>query len=146
MSKDLHSCPVCGGSIIGDGYTIARHCENVDLPLDREVDAPILLCEEKTDYEIHREEILAERINANERVDKLIERLNIVNTILKPTKSFKDLIENNERVMKEILYGYPDCIDCEDTGKVRNNRTTDDGIHILGKKICFCQYYKEKRK
>lgn len=25
------NCPVCGGTMIGDGYTIPIHCENVDL-------------------------------------------------------------------------------------------------------------------
>ena len=34
--------------MIGDGITIARHCENVDLPLDREPDAPPLSCEGTT--------------------------------------------------------------------------------------------------
>ena len=42
----LNRCIVCGGDIIGDGHTLARHCENVDLPVDRECDAPTLYCEE----------------------------------------------------------------------------------------------------
>ena len=25
------SCPICGGTMIGDGYTTPIHCENVDL-------------------------------------------------------------------------------------------------------------------
>jgi len=25
------SCPYCGGRLEGDGYTIAIHCENVDI-------------------------------------------------------------------------------------------------------------------
>ena len=49
MEKTLTttSCPICGGTIVGDGYTLPFHCENVDLPEDRECDAPILLCENK---------------------------------------------------------------------------------------------------
>lgn len=35
----MNNCPVCGGDIIGDGYTLARYCENVELPADRECDA-----------------------------------------------------------------------------------------------------------
>ena len=38
-------CPVCGGLMIGDGYTIVYHCENVDLPLDIEPDAGPIYCE-----------------------------------------------------------------------------------------------------
>jgi hypothetical protein len=37
-------CPDCGGTIVGDGYTMARHCEYVDLPDGREADAPLLTC------------------------------------------------------------------------------------------------------
>lgn len=37
-------CPVCGGSLVGDGYTLALHCENADLPADREPDAPVYAC------------------------------------------------------------------------------------------------------
>ena len=37
-------CPYCGGDIIGDGYTIVLHCENVDVPLDIEPDADIIYC------------------------------------------------------------------------------------------------------
>ncbi len=40
-------CPICGGTIIGDGYTLARHCENFeDVPMDREPDAETLYCKE----------------------------------------------------------------------------------------------------
>lgn len=38
-------CPVCGGTILGDGYSIPLHCESADLPLDCEADGNILLCE-----------------------------------------------------------------------------------------------------
>lgn len=31
--------------MIGDGITLARHCENVDLPMDWEPDAPALYCD-----------------------------------------------------------------------------------------------------
>jgi len=38
-------CSICGGRIIGDGYTLPRHCENVELPLDVEMDCNVILCE-----------------------------------------------------------------------------------------------------
>lgn len=38
-------CPNCGGSMIGDGITLTRHCEYADLPEDSEPDAPALYCE-----------------------------------------------------------------------------------------------------
>lgn len=38
------SCPVCGGTILGDGYTTPMACENAAVPLDRECDAPVLYC------------------------------------------------------------------------------------------------------
>lgn len=38
-------CPVCGGDMVGDGYTIGYHCENVDCPLDIEPDADPIYCE-----------------------------------------------------------------------------------------------------
>lgn len=44
---DTMQCPVCGGTIVGDGYTIARHCENVDLPLDVEPDVDVIYCKEE---------------------------------------------------------------------------------------------------
>lgn len=40
-------CLHCGGAIEGDGYTLAFHCENAELPLDRECDASILYCDFK---------------------------------------------------------------------------------------------------
>ena len=39
-----HCCPDCGGHWVGDGFTIPIHCENAELPLDREADAPPLRC------------------------------------------------------------------------------------------------------
>lgn len=42
------SCPNCGGNMVGDGYTIVRSCENVDLSdfMDVEPDAePIYCCD-----------------------------------------------------------------------------------------------------
>ncbi len=38
------TCPNCGGTMIGDGYTSVRHCENVDVPEDLEPDAPPVYC------------------------------------------------------------------------------------------------------
>jgi len=39
------TCPICGGDIIGDGYTMVLHCENAELPLDVEPDANPIFCE-----------------------------------------------------------------------------------------------------
>ena len=38
------TCPNCGGTMIGDGYTIVKHCENVDIGLDVEPDASPIYC------------------------------------------------------------------------------------------------------
>lgn len=43
------SCRRCGGTIIGDGYTVPRHCERVDLSgcdVVFEPDAGPILCRE----------------------------------------------------------------------------------------------------
>lgn len=37
-------CPVCGGRLCGDGYTIPRHCENADYPFDSEPDSGPYYC------------------------------------------------------------------------------------------------------
>ena len=54
------SCPVCGGTMIGDGYTTPIHCENVDLDPWIEADfGPIYCIEEQaemSDEEYAREE------------------------------------------------------------------------------------------
>lgn len=42
---DGHTCPVCGGYMEGDDYTIPRHCENVDYPMDAEPDSGPYYCE-----------------------------------------------------------------------------------------------------
>jgi len=52
--RAILSCPLCGGSIIGDGITFALHCENANEEdyYYKEPDAPITLCtfkEEKED-------------------------------------------------------------------------------------------------
>ena len=38
------NCPNCGGDILGDGYTLPRHCEFVMSSIDREPDSPVELC------------------------------------------------------------------------------------------------------
>ena len=45
----IYSCPNCGGSIIGDGYSEVMRCENADESLYEfcEPDAPIVYCEPK---------------------------------------------------------------------------------------------------
>lgn len=40
-----YQCPVCGGHLVGDGYTMVYHCENVDGPLYIEPDADPIYCE-----------------------------------------------------------------------------------------------------
>jgi len=42
---DGYTCPVCGGHLVGDGYTIPSHCENVDCPMDVEPDSGPYYCE-----------------------------------------------------------------------------------------------------
>ncbi len=37
-------CPYCRGSMVGDGYTVVRHCENMDVPDDIEPDGGPLHC------------------------------------------------------------------------------------------------------
>ena len=39
-----HTCPICGGNLIGDGYSSVVHCENVDAPIDVEPDADVIYC------------------------------------------------------------------------------------------------------
>ena len=39
-------CPNCGGTMQGDGYTIASHCENTEVPEDAEPDSGPYYCEE----------------------------------------------------------------------------------------------------
>lgn len=43
------TCPECGGSTIGDGYTVAYHCENVDLQPDLEPDSGPHYCDPTPD-------------------------------------------------------------------------------------------------
>ncbi|MCK5016065.1 MAG: hypothetical protein KAS32_03250 [Candidatus Peribacteraceae bacterium] len=38
------SCENCGGTMVGDGYTLVRHCENVDVANDLEPDAGPIYC------------------------------------------------------------------------------------------------------
>lgn len=40
------TCTNCGGEMIGDGYTMVLHCENVDMPIDVEPDADPIYCED----------------------------------------------------------------------------------------------------
>lgn len=42
----MGSCPVCGGHLSGDGYTVSLHCENVDISsLVLEPDCGPIFCE-----------------------------------------------------------------------------------------------------
>ena len=47
--EEIRDCVNCGGAIIGDGHTLVKHCEFVDIPPDVEPDAPIMYCKEETD-------------------------------------------------------------------------------------------------
>lgn len=46
----MTTCPTCGGPLIGDGLTVARHCENVDV-FDVEPDANPVFCVSTTQPE-----------------------------------------------------------------------------------------------
>lgn len=42
-----YSCPNCGGNLVGDGYTVVQHCENVDITgMGIEADADTIYCKE----------------------------------------------------------------------------------------------------
>ena len=46
------SCPICGGTLVGDGYTLVVHCENLgDVP-NVEPDAGPLYCNYLTEEEM----------------------------------------------------------------------------------------------
>jgi hypothetical protein len=45
MSNNNIVCPVCGGTIIGDGHTVVRHCEHVDVPMDITPDSDVIFCD-----------------------------------------------------------------------------------------------------
>jgi len=38
------TCPTCGESLAGDGYTMALHCPNAEIGADIEPDAPAIYC------------------------------------------------------------------------------------------------------
>jgi|LSQX01.2.fsa_nt_gb uncharacterized protein (DUF983 family) len=38
-------CPNCGGTLLGDGFTVVLHCENAELPMDVEPDSDVVLCD-----------------------------------------------------------------------------------------------------
>lgn len=41
----MRSCPKCGGSLYGDGYTQVVHCEFADVPDCTEPDASPVYCD-----------------------------------------------------------------------------------------------------
>ena len=51
-------CPNCGWWLIGDGYTVVRHCPNADVPLDAAPDDRTILCDlsEEEVADLHRAE------------------------------------------------------------------------------------------
>ena len=42
-------CPKCGGTMIGDNYTMASHCENAELPDGIEADGGPVYCDFEED-------------------------------------------------------------------------------------------------
>lgn len=46
------TCPVCGGTMVGDGYTMVIHCENAELPVDAEPDAEPVFCKKEQNGEV----------------------------------------------------------------------------------------------
>ena len=44
IEQHRNSCPKCGGTIIGDGYTSPEHCEFAEVDPWVEADAPAVLC------------------------------------------------------------------------------------------------------
>lgn len=38
-------CPYCGEWLVGDGYTVVRHCPNADVPQDAAPDDKTILCD-----------------------------------------------------------------------------------------------------
>ncbi len=50
------TCPICGGDLVGDGYTSPRQCENTLVSMhDKEPDSGPWYCTEE-DLEIHNSE------------------------------------------------------------------------------------------
>lgn len=51
-------CPRCGEWLIGDGYTVVRHCPNADVPLDAAPDDRLIVCDldEEEVADLHRAE------------------------------------------------------------------------------------------
>lgn len=47
-------CKNCGGTMVGDGYKMVRHCEFVDVPFDVEPDAGPIYCENEIDPETNQ--------------------------------------------------------------------------------------------
>lgn len=45
MGDRTFTCPVCGGTMEGDGWTVAYHCENTDYPMFIEPDADPIYCD-----------------------------------------------------------------------------------------------------
>ena len=84
------SCPVCGGTMIGDGYTTPIHCENVDLDPWIEPDFGPIYCVEEpaemSDEEYAREEYyrMAEQAYQHE-LDRDLDREYEANMPLSPS-------------------------------------------------------------
>jgi hypothetical protein len=50
-------CPNCGGSILGDGVTIALHCERIENAHEFEPDVNILICSDDVGEEPTKEQV-----------------------------------------------------------------------------------------
>ena len=42
---NIDTCSVCGGDLLGDGYTSVVHCENAEVGDDVEIDADVVECD-----------------------------------------------------------------------------------------------------
>lgn len=50
--NDGYECKVCGGEMVGDGYTLVIHCENIDTyGLGYEPDAEPVYCDGDIEHE-----------------------------------------------------------------------------------------------
>lgn len=42
-------CPNCGEWMVGDGYTVVRHCPNAEVPMDVAPDERVVYCDPEDD-------------------------------------------------------------------------------------------------
>ena len=100
------SCPNCGGSMIGDGYTVVRHCEYAD-SAGYEPDAEAVLCHKPT---------VEETKAFMARIDKLCDKID----------------QNNDEKMRQ---GLPPISEMEDRDKgilgAFHRMSIDDQLEVI---------------